>query len=68
VLALPASLSDVAVAAAAAARGVTVRPLSRYYAGPDPQQGLLLGFACVSESEMLAPFETLLACLREAAP
>jgi GntR family transcriptional regulator / MocR family aminotransferase len=68
VLALPPSLSDVAVAAAAAARGVTVRPLSRYYAGPDPQQGLLLGFACVSESEMLAPFETLLACLREAAP
>ncbi len=36
-----------AVQAAAAARGVEVSPLSRYYRGTPGPEGLLLGFAAV---------------------
>src|SRR5690606_36423505 len=63
VLQLPAGMSDVRVAKEAAAQGVHVRPLSRYYAQPQDVTGLLLGFACVPEAEMLKPFETLVHCI-----
>ncbi|MBY4595749.1 PLP-dependent aminotransferase family protein [bacterium BD-1] len=63
VLQLPAGMNDVSVAKAAAAQGVHVRPLSRYYASQQAVSGLLLGFACVPESEMLRPFETLVRCI-----
>jgi GntR family transcriptional regulator/MocR family aminotransferase len=55
----------VAVAQAAAAQGVHVRPLSRYYAGSPCSQGLLLGFAGVPESAMLQPFEILVRCIEK---
>lgn len=64
VLALPPAMDDVQVARAALQRGVAVRPLSRYYAGRAAAPGLLLGFACVVEQDMLAPFERLLEALR----
>lgn len=63
VLQLPSGMSDVSVARAAAAQGVHVRPLSRYYAQQQDVSGLLLGFACVPETEMLQPFETLVRCI-----
>jgi GntR family transcriptional regulator/MocR family aminotransferase len=44
VLRLPAGPADTDIVAAAAARGVTVRALSRYYAGGQGDNGLLLGY------------------------
>jgi len=64
VLSLPAGSDDVQVARRALERGVLVRPLSRYYTGGQAASGLLLGFACVAEEDMLAPFEQLVDCLR----
>lgn len=64
VLSLPNWMSDVQVARAALDRAVAVRPLSRYYAGRPPESGLLLGFACLAEQEMLEPFAVLVECLR----
>lgn len=64
VLSLPYGMNDVEVARAALDRGVAVRPLSRYYAGRPLESGLLLGFACLNEQEMLAPFAILVECLR----
>ncbi len=52
VLRLPADVDDVAVANTARARGILVRPLSRYFAGAAVQRGLLLGYACVPEDEI----------------
>jgi GntR family transcriptional regulator/MocR family aminotransferase len=66
VLSLPDALDDVTVAARAATAGVAVRPLSRYYAGPRPRQGLLLGFGCVPERAMPRPFQRLADCLAQA--
>lgn len=59
VLSLPHGLDDVQVAQRALEKGVLVRPLSRYYAGKEAERGLLLGFACVREDEMLDPVEKL---------
>lgn len=64
VLSLPNEMNDVQVARAALERAVAVRPLSKYYAGQPTESGLLMGFACVSEQEMRAPFEILVECLR----
>ena len=68
VLKLPAECDDVAVASNALERGVKVRPLSQYYlhAHSRAQRGLLMGFACVNEKDMMMAFGTLLQCLREA--
>lgn len=66
VLTLPPPLQDQDIKARAAQRGVVVRALSDYYSGTPCPQGLLLGFACLNESAMLAPFESLLQCLQEA--
>lgn len=65
VLSLPNWMSDVQVAKTALGRGVSVRPLSRYYTGNQTESGLLLGFACLAEQEMLGPFKVLVECLRE---
>lgn len=65
VLSLPNWMNDVVVAKEAQGRGVAVRPLSLYYAGNSTESGLLLGFACLSEREMLEPFKILADCLRE---
>ena len=68
VLQLPEGLSDVRIAQAAAAQGVHVRALSRYYADKNAAQGLLLGFACVPEADMQAPFRILVDCIQRARP
>lgn len=63
VLRLPDDADDVAITAAARARGIVVRPLSRYYLGKPVQKGLLLGYASVPEEDIGPAFEVLLGCL-----
>ncbi|MNT17514.1 HTH-type transcriptional regulatory protein GabR [compost metagenome] len=63
VLRLPDDADDVAITAAARARGIVVRPLSRYFIGNAVQQGLLLGYACVPEEDIAPAFDRLLGCL-----
>ncbi len=48
--ALAARLGDVEAAHRAAAAGVSVRPLSAFYAGPARRRGLLLGYAGVPDA------------------
>ncbi len=68
VLTLPAGMDDTQVVAAAHARGILTRPLSRYYVqGQERRNGLLLGYACVSERDMVPSFELLLNSLAEVA-
>lgn len=66
VLSLPATCDDVALAQAANARGILVRPLSRYYSGDTPARGLLMGFAAMEEEEMEPVFAGLAELIREA--
>ncbi|GAA5020020.1 PLP-dependent aminotransferase family protein [Acinetobacter puyangensis] len=68
ILKLPTGCDDVAIASSALQRGVTVRALSQYYmrSHARAQRGLLLGFACVNEKDMMMAFGVLLQCLREA--
>lgn len=65
VLRLPDDADDVAVTAAARARGIVVRPLSKYYLGKSVRKGLLLGYACVPEEDIGPAFDILLGCLRD---
>ena len=66
VLALPPGTDDVAIAAAAAAQGVIARPLSIYYFGRNRSPGLILAFASVPQEQMLAPWQIVARCIREA--
>ncbi|WP_089603524.1 MocR-like pyridoxine biosynthesis transcription factor PdxR [Acinetobacter piscicola] len=66
ILKLPEFCNDVSIASTALERGIKVRPLSQYYMHASLQRGLLLGFACVNEKDMLMAFGVLLQCLREA--
>ncbi|MES0301676.1 PLP-dependent aminotransferase family protein [Citrobacter sedlakii] len=68
ILNLPDEVDDVAVAASANAQNILVRPLSRYYLTAQRKQGLLLGFACLTEEQMVPAFATLLDCLRDNCP
>lgn len=61
---LPAGLDDVAIAAAAAQRGVRVRALSPMYVDPSPDRGLLLGYGRVVEERVDAAVEALATVLR----
>lgn len=63
VLKLSDARDDVAIARAANARNILVRPLSRYYLGANKSRGLLLGFAAMPEEEMEEAFRALLACI-----
>jgi len=63
VLRLPDHVDDCAVAEAAKARGVLVRPLSRYYMGGQARRGLLLGYACVPDAQIQPAFDSLLKCI-----
>ncbi|MFA5487663.1 MAG: PLP-dependent aminotransferase family protein [Candidimonas sp.] len=66
VLNLPEGADDRAVVRAAGRKGVLTRALSRYYSGDAARrQGLLLGYGCVAEHEIVASFERLLAALKE---
>jgi len=67
---LKARMDDRAAAARAAAAGLATPPLSSYYLKPDPdaaappEQGLLLGYAAVSEPEIEAGIVALARALR----
>ena len=63
---LPARISDVAVAARAARAGVRVLPLSRYGLGSSRRNGLLLGFAALSERRIVAGVARLMRATPEA--
>ncbi|MDU6055641.1 MAG: PLP-dependent aminotransferase family protein, partial [Acinetobacter junii] len=67
VLKLPNDCDDVAITSKALERGVKVRPLSQYYMQSHAlaERGLLMGFACVNEKDMVMAFGVLLQCLRE---
>lgn len=67
VLKLPSHTDDVAIAQLALTRNVKVRPLSQYFTQQEQNtaRGLLLGFACVAEKEMLIAFSILRQCLKE---
>ncbi|WP_233866931.1 MocR-like pyridoxine biosynthesis transcription factor PdxR [Paraburkholderia adhaesiva] len=60
VMQLPESCDDRAVAEAALARNIVVRPLSGYYAERSrAASGLLIGYACVPDEEIAPAFNTL---------
>jgi DNA-binding transcriptional MocR family regulator len=51
-LQLPAGVDDVAIAQAAAAQGIGVRPLSPLHLTPSKERGLLLGYGRLLESRI----------------
>lgn len=57
-------MSDREVSVLAREAGLTLVPLSGFYAGEVAEQGFLLGFAGVPEAEITAGIERLAACLR----
>lgn len=60
VMQLPEGADDRAVAAAALERNIVVRALSGYYAQPArAPSGLLIGYACVPDEEIVPAFNTL---------
>ena len=60
VMQLPEGSDDRAVAEAALARNIVVRPLSGYYSARErAAPGLLIGYACVPDEEIAPAFETL---------
>ncbi|WP_153101941.1 PLP-dependent aminotransferase family protein [Paraburkholderia hayleyella] len=66
VLQLPPGADDRAAAAAALERNIVVRALSGYYAeAARAQPGLLLGYACVPDEEIVPAFATLSQALDE---
>lgn len=62
---LPAEIDDVAVAAAAAQRGLVLRPLSSYYVAAPRQRGLLLGYTAFGTGQMRDGIRRLAEVLRE---
>ena len=62
---LPQEVDDVALVRQAAAEGVTLQPLSRYYRGTSPERGLLLGYAAATESEIRAGVKALARALED---
>ena len=69
VLNLPDGVDDTRVVQHAYELGVLARPLSRYYsdnATTVRRQGLLLGYACVQENEMVPRFEALVKAIQQA--
>ncbi|POR54499.1 GntR family transcriptional regulator [Paraburkholderia eburnea] len=60
VMQLPEGSDDRAVAEAALARNIVVRPLSGYYSERErAAAGLLIGYACVPDEEIVPAFDTL---------
>ncbi|NLP59870.1 PLP-dependent aminotransferase family protein [Paraburkholderia sacchari] len=60
VMQLPEGSDDRAVAEAALARNIVVRPLSGYYSARErAASGLLIGYACVPDEEIAPAFDTL---------
>lgn len=61
---LSSSMDDVAIASAAAREGVEASPISRFYAGPCPRGGLVLGYAGFSYAEIDAGMRRLADAVR----
>ncbi len=59
-------IDDVRLSKAAQDAGIACSPLSTYYDGPRPKQGLLTGFSAFSPEEMEEPLKRLAALIREA--
>lgn len=65
-LQLPPHCDDKAIAKAAQARGIAVRPLSNYYHdASNAQAGLVLGYACVEDLAIAPAFTKLADVIRE---
>ena len=62
---LPDGVDDLAVSAAAAARGLEIAPLSTFYQGEAPHHGLLLGFACAPPPLLRQGVKDLALAIRE---
>ncbi len=58
-LRLPDGCDDAAIARAAMAQGIVVRPLSAYYRNPTSARGLILGYACVPHASIAPLFARL---------
>lgn len=68
VLTLPPDMDDLRVVEVARSKGVLTRALSRYYVNDEGRRpGLLLGYACVPESDIARKFEVLLESLAQVA-
>lgn len=65
VLALPANCDDAALVRAALSKGVLTTALSSYYQHGARRRGLLLGYACVPDQEILPSFAKLLGCIQD---
>ena len=63
--ALAATFDDHAIAAACAARGVSVSPLSACYSGRTKKHGLILGYAGTPQSDMPAALATLRSVVKD---
>jgi GntR family transcriptional regulator/MocR family aminotransferase len=59
---LPPGSDDVALSERAAARGLDVPPLSRYFLGPQGLSGLVLSYAAATPAEIRSGIRTLAAC------
>jgi GntR family transcriptional regulator/MocR family aminotransferase len=57
-------MSDREASGRARDAGLTIVPLSGFYAGEAAEQGFLLGYAGVPEAEITAGIERLAGCLR----
>jgi len=63
VMHLPEGADDVGIVLAAHSLGISIRPLSRYYAGGAGRPGLLFGYASVPDDEIKPAFQTLVAAI-----
>jgi len=63
VMHLPEGADDVGIVLAARSLGISIRPLSRYYAGGAGKPGLLFGYACVPDDAIKPAFQTLVAAI-----
>ncbi|GAB4180738.1 MAG: PLP-dependent aminotransferase family protein [Thalassobaculales bacterium] len=61
---LPPEFSEIAVARAAAARGIVVSPIARFTIAPIAENGLVLGFGGIKPQEIRAGVEVLAEVLR----
>lgn len=64
VLHLPDDADDAAISTHANSQGILVRALSRYYVGSVRRQGLLMGFASITEEHMPQAFAQLVESVR----
>jgi GntR family transcriptional regulator/MocR family aminotransferase len=61
-------VDDIAVARAAAARGVTIRPLSATYVAAAPVSALMLGFTGYDHAALQAGVDRLVSVFRDFTP